>query len=57
MRYGGGGGGEEGGKRGGKGGEGGEKRLIQARSLPPPKDRVPLSPCFPYTILIFLSLL
>ena len=43
-----------GGKRGGKGGE---KRLIQARSLPPPKDRVPLSPCFPYTILIFLSLL
>lgn len=53
MRYGGGGGG----RGGGKGGEGGEKRLIQARSLPPPKDRVPLSPCFPYTILIFLSLL
>lgn len=52
MRYGGGGGGLE----GGKGGEGREERLIQARSLPPPKDRVPLSPCFPYTILIFLSL-
>ena len=48
------GGGREG---GGKGGEGGEKRVIQARSLPPPKDRVPLSPCFLYTILIFLSLL
>ena len=54
MRYGGGGGG---GGVGGKGGEGGEKRLIQARSLLPPKDRVPLSPCFPHTILIFLSLL
>ena len=49
------GGGGEG--EGEKEGEGGEKRLIQARSLPPPKDRVPLSPCFPYTILIFLSLL